>query len=302
MATQTCDRTITGRNFDYGQALSIIQDEEYLEDEDFDNIRFYRKHGNVLESIETAQEKYEPDADETHHRSKRTLISEFGDFSLFNTTCDGILCPLNRILITLGTFVANPPPPQQVPEQFPQPGTPGGGGRPTGNEGILTLVPAGLTAVAVFPPFSSIRRTPTEAVIFKEAQGTLPGVNTGRKKRQVGYGYCEPPSFLDRFLLNVRCLTPRLKARFARTTSPAHYGYGKKKRDTGFHEPECNQFCGSIEDCFDLLCPRYGFAVRYQFTRDGNESNRGQTDQIRARQTGEGFRSAAPPDCRTITS
>ena len=48
--------------------------------------------------------------------------------------------------------------------------------------------------------------------------------NTGRKKRQVGYGYCEPPSFLDRFLLNVRCLTPRLKARFARTASPAHYG------------------------------------------------------------------------------
>ena len=42
MATQTCDRTITGRNFDYGQALSIIQDEEYLEDEDFDEIRFYR--------------------------------------------------------------------------------------------------------------------------------------------------------------------------------------------------------------------------------------------------------------------
>ena len=68
---------------------------------------------------------------------------------------------------------------QLVPEQFPQPGTPGGGGRPTGNEGILTLVPAGLTAVAVFPPFSSIRRTPAEAVIFKEAQGTLPGVNTG---------------------------------------------------------------------------------------------------------------------------
>ena len=42
MATQTCDRTVSGRNFDYASALSIIQDEEYLEDEDFDDIRFYR--------------------------------------------------------------------------------------------------------------------------------------------------------------------------------------------------------------------------------------------------------------------
>ena len=79
--------------------------------------------------------------------------------------------------------------------------------------------------------------------------------------------------------------------------------YGKKKRETGQHgynHNSKNGNCGTIEDCFDLPCPRYGFAVRYQFTRDGNENNRGQTDQIRARQTGEGFRSAAPPDCRTI--
>ena len=58
MATQTCDRTVTGRNFDYNSALRIIQQEDYLEDEDFDDIRFYRRHGNILEGIENAKEKY----------------------------------------------------------------------------------------------------------------------------------------------------------------------------------------------------------------------------------------------------
>ena len=57
MATQICDRTISYRNFDYPSAETIIQEEEYLEDEDFDDIRFYRRHGNILEVIENAKEK-----------------------------------------------------------------------------------------------------------------------------------------------------------------------------------------------------------------------------------------------------
>ena len=36
---QTCDQVITGRNYNYAEALQIIQDEEYLEDADFDEIR-----------------------------------------------------------------------------------------------------------------------------------------------------------------------------------------------------------------------------------------------------------------------
>ena len=39
---QTCDQVITGRNYNYAEALQIIQDEEYLEDADFDEIRQYR--------------------------------------------------------------------------------------------------------------------------------------------------------------------------------------------------------------------------------------------------------------------
>ena len=57
MATQTCDRTVTGRNFDYNSALSVIQEEDYLEDEDFDDIRFFRRHGNIIEAIENFEDK-----------------------------------------------------------------------------------------------------------------------------------------------------------------------------------------------------------------------------------------------------
>ena len=58
MATQTCDRTITGRNFDYGSALNVIQEEDYLEDEDFDEIRLIRRHGEVIQAIDEFGEKY----------------------------------------------------------------------------------------------------------------------------------------------------------------------------------------------------------------------------------------------------
>ena len=44
MYTQTCDRIITAHNFDYLSALSIIQGEDYLEDEDFDAIGLLRRH------------------------------------------------------------------------------------------------------------------------------------------------------------------------------------------------------------------------------------------------------------------
>ena len=37
-----CDQTITGRNFMYSRALDIIQDEEYLDQSDFDEIRLKR--------------------------------------------------------------------------------------------------------------------------------------------------------------------------------------------------------------------------------------------------------------------
>ena len=57
MATQTCDRTVTGRNFDYASALSFIQDEEYLENEDFDDIRLIHRQGEIIQAIDKFEEK-----------------------------------------------------------------------------------------------------------------------------------------------------------------------------------------------------------------------------------------------------
>ena len=39
-----CNQAITVRNIDYSRALEIIQNEEYLEDSDFDEIRLIRKN------------------------------------------------------------------------------------------------------------------------------------------------------------------------------------------------------------------------------------------------------------------
>merc|ERR1712228_1073604 len=36
---QTCEQVVEGRNFNYQRALEIVQDEEYLEDSDFEEIR-----------------------------------------------------------------------------------------------------------------------------------------------------------------------------------------------------------------------------------------------------------------------
>ena len=50
-----------------------------------------------------------------------------------------------------------------------QPGLPGGGASPNGaSQTILNLVPLGLNAVAVFPPFETARTLPAIAVIFSE--------------------------------------------------------------------------------------------------------------------------------------
>ena len=50
------------------------------------------------------------------------------------------------------------------------PGSVGGGSSPNGAPAAtLALVPAGLTAIATFPPFATPRSIPAVAVIFAEA-------------------------------------------------------------------------------------------------------------------------------------
>ena len=80
--------------------------------------------------------------------------------------------------------------------------------------------------------------------------------------------------------------------------NPIWYFSGKKKRDTGYGY-HVQEECGTIEDCFDnyLPCPRYGIVVKATFTRPPTPSY-GSGYGLTERQTGEGFKSAAPPDCR----
>ena len=153
-----------------------------------------------------------------------------------------------------------------------------------------------LLPIATFPPFASCRTVPAVGVIWKEKPKTYEYSAPYRKKRS--FGYTAQKNVFETFSKNLQCFRPRLKARF--TKKSKHRFHGKKKRDTdyGYHEPED---CGTIEDCFDLPCPTFGFAVRYTFTRytfitlDERDYNE---DKLTKRQTGEGFRSAAPPDCR----
>jgi len=346
MATQICDRTIISRGLNYAEALSIIQEEDYLADEDFDDIRLFHKQGEVITSIESFEEKNSDDklVDKKSYDGifdyvnelvfdnrkleslDRELVEEF-DWNIFErqkrqteigttiytpgaaicptgSNFTNIMCLVTPILIGCGLGLMMNPAPTNVPSGSPQPGTPGGGDVPKGNEPILNLIPDGLTPVAVFPPFlPGFRRgRNAEATIFKEEPGTFDSQDVGRRKRS--YGYCPQPSFLERLRKNIKCLGPRLTQKFGRRKSKPvkNYGYhGKKRRDIGYgynsFDDGCGE-CGTIEDCFDQPCPKYGYVATYQFNRDGQRSR--QSNVITNRQTGEPFRTNAPPDCRTI--
>jgi len=70
---QKCDQTISGRNFNYADVLEIIQDEDYLEEADFDDIRRhrYKRHTNRFENLTTILGK---------KRSKRQSVSQINEF------------------------------------------------------------------------------------------------------------------------------------------------------------------------------------------------------------------------------
>ena len=109
----------------------------------------------------------------------------------------------------------------------PSPGTPGGGAPPN-NVGIsaiaLSLVPPGLVAVAVFPPYETPRTVPAISVIFAE-NPTARHVYKFfillehrhdclfyfrlREKRSLSTTF-------QTFMKNLKCLRTRLDYRFAR--------------------------------------------------------------------------------------
>ena len=82
---------------------------------------------------------------------------------------DPIVIPLLAVLL-IG-FIGSQPTPGDIPNDAPQPGQPGGGGVPTPGNPALALIPAGLEAVSVFPPWISPRTVPAFGAIFKELPG-----------------------------------------------------------------------------------------------------------------------------------
>ena len=70
------------------------------------------------------------------------------------------------------------------------------------------------------------------------------------------------------------------------------YDYQSEYEDINYGHQEC----GTIEDCFNEPCPRFGYAVKITFTRQGSPSSSKQSLPI----TGEGFRSRLPPNCNLI--
>ena len=269
MAVQTCDQAITYRNFNYARALEVIQDEEYLDDVDFDAIRLRRKQGEVFKAIDNFNEKiennfsrfqhlgeFDNDYEESHHREKRFSFSGNSCESTFTSFTTAItsgidLTPVRKkratcsdhpweifakVLIGIGIIkIMNPAPPLTPPDS-PGCGKPGGGACPRDNNpgNILDLVPDGLTPVATFPPFKNpFRNVDAVAAIFKEPPGTFAGENTGGagfEPFERSSGFSRQPSLLDRFQKNIRCLGPRLAARFGSKPAPVvNYGYGKGK-------------------------------------------------------------------------
>ena len=81
-----CDQIISGRNLAYSRALEIIQEEDYLDEEEFDEIKykrhlkvknpynFERKHGKLLASGRRSRTKRQTEV----HCSKE--IVNFGIF------------------------------------------------------------------------------------------------------------------------------------------------------------------------------------------------------------------------------
>ena len=249
MVVQTCDQAITFRNFDYARALEVVQDQEYLDDVDFDEIRLSRKQGEFFQAIDNFQEKVDNNFDilwedsdilgqfgneyQEHDREKRQSIQDprlfFTSHTLpfdTNPTLPGIAA---TVLAAGVVLIAANPAPGLTPSSSPQPGSPGGGGLPCANPGnILALVPAGLVPVATFPPFLPADQViPAVAVIFREAPGTVAGTDLTNKRSS---SYSPQPTLLERFLKNVRCLGPRLAAKFGKKPAPVvDYGYGKTK-------------------------------------------------------------------------
>ena len=157
--------------------------------------------------------------------------------------------------------------PGNAPASAVQPGAFGGGALPSVASptlaASLALLPLGLAAVAVFPPFATPRTFPAVAVIFSED-----GATNRRFKRYISQlhkarnGYYTRPResvfkriarkikrLYDKFHKRMACLEPRLARKFGRKAHHrALYSMGRKKRDYGhdYYFNDYDEFKGIV--------------------------------------------------------
>ena len=296
-----CDQIISGRNLLYSRALEIVQNEEYLTEADLDLIRRRYKRQSIdqmpnisvispiFEDLPTASESVQDD------NLLPTLVSIGVGIG---TVAVAALYAIPDIPLTLEG--------SGVPPGNPEPDTPGGGGAPNTLPEAVALVPVGLNAIAVFPPYNTPRTVPAISVIFAEnpvignfsmiLNSTIneffsgPDDNIRKKRSENGYFHGK----MAQFIKNFRCLKARLRYRSSKKNVPHAYHYGKR------------EVVNSLDDCFDFIGePLYGFRTLISTGKFcfGNDFNCLQSSSIgiQARQTEE-FESEAPADCRLTLS
>ena len=296
-----CDQIISGRNLLYSRALEIVQNEEYLTEADLDLIRrrYKRQSTDQMPSIPVISPIFEDLPTASESVQDDNLLPTLVSIGVgIGTVAVAALYAIPDIPLTLEG--------SGVPPGNPEPGTPGGGGAPNTLPEAVALVPVGLNAIAVFPPYNTPRTVPAISVIFAEnpAIGNFsmilnstineffsgPDDNIRKKRSENGYFHGK----MAQFIKNFRCLKARLRYRSTKKNVPHAYHYGKR------------EVVNSLDDCFDFIGePLYGFRTLISTEKFcfGNDFNCLQSSSIgiQARQTEE-FESEAPADCRLTLS
>ena len=176
----------------------------------------------------------------------RDVINEWLYPNATITTANGLLYAGILTIAVLPLIMMKPLPeiqPGEAPPSSPQPGSDIGGGRMDDIENFylgdaLALVPEGLKAVSVFPPFSEPRSVPAVGVIYSES----PVANRRRGKRSIW-------DMAVKLEKNLFCLKPRIARHFR----------GKR----GLARTD------SLDDCFqDMTEPLYGYTIKLALKED----------------------------------
>ena len=186
--------------------------------------------------------------------------------------------------LTAVVIVINPSLPlltdELVPPGNPLPGSRFGGSSPLGTPAsILSLLPSGLTPLAVFPPYSVPRTFGAESIIFAEDPEIsqlgkrsiwnriqrIPLVSRiwNRKRRIHLPFFSMIKNLASKFMKNFKCLQTRLYA----LGHPYEIQYLRSR--TAYFPKYYDENINSIGDCIDgIQEPLYGFRTKVTLLKD----------------------------------